>query len=71
MDKSQCLSEKISSRTIGLLILPLALLLGFIGFVIIPVLGLFFALPLFVLSGMFLFAPESRVCKLILRKGET
>ena len=70
MNKSDCLSEKISSRTIGLLILPLALILGFIGFVIVPVLGVFFALPLFVLSGAFIFAPESRVCKLILRKEE-
>lgn len=70
MNKSECLSEKISSRAVGLLILPLALLLGFIGFIIVPVLGAFFALPLFALSGMFLFAPESRVCRLILRKDE-
>ncbi len=70
MNKSECQSEKISSRTVGLLILPLALLLGFIGFVIVPVLGVFFALPLFVLSGMFLVAPESKVCKLILGKSD-
>lgn len=68
MNKQDCVNEKWSSRTIGLIILPLALVLGFIGFLILPVVGLFFAVPLFILSFMFLAAPESKVCRLILRK---
>ena len=54
--------------TIGLIILPLAMALGLLGFLILPVVGLFFAVPLFILAFMFLAAPESKVCRLILRK---
>lgn len=68
MDKQDCVSEKWSSRTIGLIILPLAMALGFLGFLILPVVGLFFAIPLFILSFVFIMAPESKVCRLILRK---
>jgi len=68
MNRQDCVSEKWSSRTIGLIILPMALALGFLGFLILPVVGLFFALPLFILSFVFLAAPESKVCRLILRK---
>ena len=69
MDKQDCVSEKWSARTIGLIILPLALALGFLGFLILPVVGLFFAIPLFILSFFFLVKPESKVCRLIMRKG--
>jgi hypothetical protein len=68
MNKSDCVSEKISSRLVGLIILPFALALGFIGALIVPVLGLFFAVPLLVLAGGFIVAPESKVCKLLLDK---
>ena len=68
MNKQDCVSEKWSSRTIGLIILPLALALGFLGFLILPVVGLFFAVPLFIRSFFFIAAPESKVCRLILRK---
>ena len=51
-----------------LIILPLALALVFLGFLILPVVGLFFSIPLFILAFMFLAAPESKVCRLILRK---
>jgi hypothetical protein len=66
MNKNDCISEKVSSRTVGIIILPLALFIGFIGALIVPVLGLFFAVPLLVLSGVFIAAPESKVCRLIL-----
>lgn len=67
MNRQDCVSEKWSSRTIGLIILPLAMALGFLGFLILPVVGLFFAVPLFILSYMFIAKPESDVCRLILR----
>jgi hypothetical protein len=70
MNKQDCVNEKWSSRTIGLIVLPLALVLGFIGFLILPVVGLFFAIPLFILSFAFIAAPESKVCRLILRKSD-
>jgi len=69
MKEADCNSEKISSRTLGLLFLPLALLLGFIGGLVLPVVGFFFALPLLIISGVFLFAPESKACQLIRGKS--
>lgn len=68
MNKIDCESEKLSSRAIGLLILPFALALGFLGFLILPVVGLFFSIPLFILSIAFLAAPDSKVCRIILRR---
>ena len=68
MNKINCLTEKYSSRFIGLVILPLALALGFLGFLIVPVVGLIFSVPLFILAFTFIAAPESKVCRLILRK---
>lgn len=68
MKRQDCINEKWSSRTIGLIVLPLALALGFLGFLILPVVGLFFAVPLFILSFAFIAAPESKVCRLILRR---
>lgn len=70
MNRSECTNEKISSRTVGLILLPLGLLLGGIGFVLLPVFGLFFALPVLLLSAVMLFAPESRACKLLTGKRD-
>lgn len=42
MNKLDCDVEKLSSRMIGLLILPFAIALGAIGFLVLPVVGLFF-----------------------------
>ncbi len=69
MNKYDCKSEKVSSRTVGFIMLALAVILGGIGGVIIPVLGFLFAVPLLVLSRLFFFAPEPKVCRLILDKG--
>ena len=71
MDKIRCITEKYSSRVIGLIILPLALALGFLGFLIVPVVGLIFSVPLFILAFAFIAAPESKVCRLVLRKDST
>jgi len=69
MDKINCLTEKYSSRVIGLFFfLPLALVLGFLGFLIVPVVGLIFSVPLFILAFTFIVAPEIKVCRLILKK---
>jgi len=69
MNRKDCVNEKWSSRTMGLIVLPMAMALGFIGFLILPVVGVFFAVPLFILAFFFLAAPESKVCRMILRKG--
>lgn len=69
MNKYDCHSEKLSSRTVGLITLMLAAVIGIIGAVIVPILGIVFALPLLILSVLFFVAPESRVCRLVLDKG--
>ncbi|BBO83835.1 hypothetical protein DSCO28_44010 [Desulfosarcina ovata subsp. sediminis] len=68
MNRQDCVNQKWSSRTIGIIILPLAIALGALGFLILPVVGLFFAVPLFILSFAFIAAPESNICRLILNK---
>ena len=68
MDRTDCLRDKLSSRTVGFILLGFSLIIAFAGFLIVPVLGVFFALPLLVLAGVFIAAPESKVCRLITGK---
>lgn len=68
MNKMDCLREKLSSRTVGFILLPFALLIAFAGFVVLPILGLFFALPILALALIMIAAPESKVCRLITGK---
>jgi hypothetical protein len=69
MNKIDCTSEKISSRSLGLLLLPVAFVIAFIGSLVLPIIGFFFAVPLLLMSAVMLFAPESQACKLI--RGKT
>jgi len=69
MNKIDCLSEKLSARTLGVFLLPITIFLGFIGGLVLPVIGFFFALPPVILSGALIFAPESKACRLITEKA--
>jgi hypothetical protein len=68
MDRTDCLRDKLSSRMVGFILLGFSLIIAFAGFLIVPVLGLFFALPLLALAAVFIAAPESKVCRLITGK---
>ena len=68
MNRSDCKQEKISSRTVGIILLPFALLIALAGFMVIPIVGVIFALPVLLLSGILIAAPESKVCRLISEK---
>jgi hypothetical protein len=68
MNKIDCLREKISSRMVGFILLPFALIIAFAGFMVLPVIGLFFSLPVIALSIILIAAPESKVCRLITKK---
>lgn len=70
MDRTDCIVEKISSRTIGIIMVPVALVIGVIGGLVLPVFGFFFALPILLLAGIFIAAPQSRVCRLLTGRGE-
>jgi hypothetical protein len=65
MNKIECFNIKASSRVLGAVILAFSILLAFVGTLVVPVIGVFFALPLLLFAGVLLFAPESKTCKLI------
>lgn len=69
MNNIKCLSEKLSARALGILLLPLTIFLAFIGGIILPVIGFFFALPLVIMSGALLLVPESKACRLITERA--
>jgi hypothetical protein len=66
--KNDCLRDKFSARMVGFFILFVSLLLAFVGLLIVPVFGLFFAAPLLILGLAFLLAPESDACRILMRK---
>ena len=68
MDANECKQERFSSRSIGLVFLVVSLLLVVVGLIILPVVGIIFALPLIILGIMLVAAPESRACRM-LRQG--
>lgn len=65
MNKAECSTESFSARSLGMVMLALGLALSVIGFLILPVVGLFFSLPLLVLSAVLLISPQSKACRLI------
>jgi hypothetical protein len=67
MNRTNCETEKLSRRTVGLITLPFALALGFLGALVLPLVGLFFSIPLFLFSFALIMAPESRACKILLQ----
>ncbi|MFH1985234.1 MAG: hypothetical protein ABIL58_25635 [Pseudomonadota bacterium] len=69
MNRIECETEKFSSRTVGLVVLPFALALGFLGALVLPLVGLFFSMPLFLFSFAMMAAPESRACKILLKRN--
>ena len=68
MKRADCLREKISARTIGFIVLPFGLFIAFAGFMVIPIVGIIFALPVLGLAAILIAAPESKVCRLINNK---
>ena len=70
MNRTDCEIEKFSSRTVGFFTLPFALILGFLGSLIVPLVGLVFSIPILLLSLTLIAAPQSKACKLLL-KGDS
>ncbi|AOY57617.1 MULTISPECIES: hypothetical protein [Desulfococcus] len=70
MNRTECFYDKISSRMVGTVVFTVSLLLAVIGALILPVFGFFFALPLIILAGIFMLAPDSKACRLLSAKEE-
>jgi fatty acid desaturase len=65
MDANECRKERFSSRSIGLAILVISMLLLIVGLVVLPVVGFIFAIPLLILGIAMIATPDSRACQLI------
>ena len=64
MDKNKCTVEKTTLKTLGFFLLPVALLFVVVANVVLPVLGIFFAMPLVFLNGLLIAAPRRQSCRL-------
>ena len=65
MNRISCYFERISDFAVGLFLLFIGLALTLISFTIIPIIGLFVAIPVLVLAVAFLGAKRSKECALI------
>lgn len=68
MNRISCYFERISDFAVGLFLLFFGLAFTLIGFTIIPVLGLFIAIPALVLAIAFLGAKRSKECALVAKR---
>ena len=66
MNQIKCAAEKMSLRTLGLILLPFVLFFTVVANIMMPFLGLFLAIPLFILTGVLIAAPRSKTCQLLL-----
>jgi hypothetical protein len=66
MNQLKCAAEKLSLRTLGFILLPFVAFFTIVANVVLPFLGLFLAIPLFVLVGVLIAAPKSKTCQLLL-----
>ena len=64
MRRSDCLFERVSHVGVGIALLFIALGLAVIGVSILPVLGLFAAVPVFLIAAYFFTAPGSPECNI-------
>ena len=68
MNRISCYFEKISDFAVGLFLLFTGLALTLVSVTIIPIIGLFIAIPVLVLAVAFLGAKKSKECALITKR---
>ncbi len=66
MNKLRCAAEKMTLKTLGYILIPFVTFFVIVANIVLPIFGLFLALPLVVLNGLFIAAPKSKTCELIL-----
>ncbi len=64
MKKIDCVIERPAKIAIAMALVLMALGMTVVGVVLIPVIGVFMAIPVFVLAGYFAFSPRSQECTL-------
>ena len=68
MNKTECKLERVSNVTLGFFLLIIGLMFTLIGIMIVPVIGLFVAIPVLIIAGVFLASPRSKACAIIVQK---
>ena len=68
MERLNCSIERFSNISIGVVLLLGAIGLTLISFFILPVFGLIFSIPIFIVAVIFILAPRSKSCALIADK---
>ena len=68
MNRTDCKLERVSNVTVGLILMGVGLLFALTGITVLPVIGLLIAAPVLVLAVVFLAAPRSKACAIIVQK---
>ena len=68
MNKTECKIERVSNVTVGFFLSIIGLMFTLIGIMIVPVIGLFVAIPVLIIAGVFLASPRSKACAIIAQK---
>ena len=68
MNRNDCKLERVSNVTVGLILMGVGLLFTVSAITVLPVIGLLIAVPAVVLAVVFLAAPRSKACAIIVQK---
>ena len=63
--KLRCAAEKMTLKTLGLILVPFVLFFVIVANIVLPVFGLFLALPVIILNILFVTAPKSKTCQIL------
>ena len=66
MSKLKCAAEKMTLKTLGVILSPFVLFFVVVANIVLPVFGFFLALPLIILNILLISAPKSKTCQLLL-----
>lgn len=66
MKDNKCFYEKITLRTVGIILLPLVIFFTVVANIVLPFFGTLFVIPFLALIWVLLKAPKSKTCKLLL-----
>ncbi len=70
MDEKSCRLERFSNFSVGIVLLIVGIVFGITSFALLPIVGLFIAVPVLVLAIIFLSARRSETCALISEKAK-
>lgn len=68
MNPLDCKLERVSNTMVGFILFFIGSVFALLGLTIIPVIGLLIALPVIIMGTIFIFAPRSRSCALVVEK---